>query len=200
LAQWRQQHFKVWVTRQSAGFKEEVEDVRVAGDYAAVPETSDDWIYVNLGLLTVGKKLPKAAALASPEELAKLKGGSALACFGFSHHGEMVADEDKFEPRLARLRVFLITRANLPGQPRLLHVHAELPQNLYGSAVVNSEGKLVGLYAEAAAPPGGAAGAVAGVKDMHYLTLISPTAIEQALRDPGGKAWVPPAPKTHDGR
>jgi hypothetical protein len=204
LANWRQQqHFKIWVTRQSAGFKEEVEDIRVAGEYSALPETTNDWIYVNLGLLTVRKKLPNFAPLASPEELAKLKGGSSLFCFGFSHNGEMITEEDTFEPRLARLRVFLITRADLPGQPRLLHVRADLPQNLYGSPVINAEGKVVGLYAEAAGLPGGAAAAdAAELKDMHYITLINPAAIDQGLRDPGSKAWVPPAvqpaPKTHD--
>jgi hypothetical protein len=206
LAEWRQQKTfdKIWVTRQSAGVKEEVEDIRVAADYAAVPESTDDWIYVNLGLLTVRNKLPAVASLASPEELAKLKLGTSVACFGFSPAAKVITEEDAYKPLLTRGQVLRIAVSNLPGQPWRLHVQAELPPNLYGSPVVNSDGKLVGLYAEKEASPVGAAGAAAGLNDMHLITLINPTAIDQALRDPSGKAWVqpavPPTPKTHDGR
>ncbi len=205
LAEWRQQKTfdKIWVTRRSAGVKEEVEDIRVAADYAAAPETTDDWIYVNLGLLTVRNKLPAVASLASPEELAKLKLGTSVACFGFSPAAKVITEEDAYKPLLTRGQVLRIDVSNLPGQPWRLHVQAELPPNLNGSPVVNSEGKLVGLYAAKEASPGGAAGAAA-LKDMHLITLINPTAIDQALRDPSGKAWVqpavPPTPKTHDGR
>ena len=133
--------------------------------------------------------------------LAKLKGGVSVACFGFPHDGEMIADEDAFEPRLARLKVFLVTVADLPGQPRLLHVRAELPKNLYGSAVVNADGKVLGLYAEAAAPPSGPGAADgAGLKNMHYITLINPTAIDLGLRDPGSKAWLPAANRPRNSR
>ena len=79
----QEQHFKIWVTRQSTGFKEEVDNIRVAKEYAALPETTDDWIYVNLGLLTVRKSLPQAMTLASPEELVRVKRRSRCGLFRF---------------------------------------------------------------------------------------------------------------------
>jgi hypothetical protein len=206
LAKSRQEktYDKIWVTRQSTGVKEEVEAIRVAADYASLPEKTDDWIYVNLGLLTVRGKLPKAAPLASLDELEKLKLGASVACFGFSPQADMITEGDTYEPRLTRGKVLRTTASDLPGQPRLLHVHAEFPPNLYGSPVVNLEGKLVGLYAEKEAPPSGAAADAAGPKNMHYVTLINPPAIGQALRDPDNKAWVapavPPTAKTRDDR
>ena len=206
LAQWRQQKTfdRIWVARRSAGVKAQVEDIRVAADYAAAPETGDDWIYVNLGLLTVRDKLPGVATLATPAELAKLKLGTVVGCFGFSPEAKVITEDDTYKPLLTRGQVLRIAvSTNLPAQPWRLYVQAELPPNLYGSAVVNADGKLVGLYAEKEPPPSGAAGA-AGLKDLHFVTLINPTAIDQALRDPGSKAWVqpavPPTPKTHDGR
>ena len=119
LAEWRQQKTfdKIWVTRRSAGVKEEVEDIRVAADYAAAPETTDDWIYVNLGLLTVRNKLPAVASLALPEELAKLKLGTSVACFGFSPAAKVITEEDAYKPLLSARRGAPHRRSNLPGQP-----------------------------------------------------------------------------------
>ena len=58
---------------------------------------------------------------------------------------------DKITPRLTEGSVYGIesTRQHLPGEPKLLHVQAEIPKNAYGSPVVNSDGKIIGLYADA---------------------------------------------------
>ncbi len=212
---------KIWVTRQTgdpktgdpndggdpkagggskAGeFKAEVREIRVSGVFAALADKPDDWIYVNLGLLIVGGHLPKTAALASPEDMAKLEEGLPVACFGFTYEIEKVTRFDRFEPCLSRGKVYLLTVAShLPTRPRLLHLRAEIPKNAYGSPVVDAAGKVLGLYGESAAPPAGAEAAsnAAAPKNLHYVTLVSPELINLWLRDRDEKMWplAVPAP------
>jgi hypothetical protein len=197
LAAWTaEKGFKVWITRQAGDFKEEVQDIRVHGVYAALPEKSNDWIYCDLGLLTVRAKLPKTVALASPQDMADLEEGLPVFCFGFTHEGEKTTRFDKFEPRLSQGKVYVITVSqNLPGKPRLLHVKAEIPKFAHGSPVVNAQGRLLGIYGESATPPAGAdvpAGSPE-VKNMHYVSVASPELIKLWLQDRSNKLWVPAA-------
>ena len=105
LARWREEGgFKIWVTQPTNGFREEVQDLRINDVFASLAEKPGDWVYYNLGLLTVRARLPEVAVLASNEELAGLEEGVPVACFGFFHEGEKTTRFDKFEPRLARAK------------------------------------------------------------------------------------------------
>jgi hypothetical protein len=208
MAQWREKSgFKFWVTRPTDGFKEEeVRDIRIYGVFVPLADKPNDWIYFDSALLTIRGDLPKAARLASREELAALERGAPVSCFGFSHEGEEVTRYDKFEARLIPGKIKFITAPpDLPGRPRLLHVKAEIPKNAYGSAVVNAEGGLIGLYGEVAATPPGAAGGSGGaeLKNLHYVTMVNPEMINLWLRDRNAQMWpvaaaVPTTPKTQD--
>jgi hypothetical protein len=197
LATWREEKgFKIWVTRPATGFKEEVQEIRINGVFASLADKPDRWIYFNMGLLVIQGKLPKAAPLASPEELAKLEEGFPVACFGFTHEGEKISRFDRFEPRLTQGKVYVISApADLPVRSALLHVKAEIPKNAYGSPVVNAQGKVLGIYGEAAVPPTGketAAGGT-GLKNLHYVTVVNPEMLNLWLRDRDAKMWPPAA-------
>jgi hypothetical protein len=190
--------FKVWVTRPADGFKEEVQDLRVNGVYASLADKPNDWIYFDLGLLTVRGKLPKIAPLASREELMALEDGVPVACFGYPHEGDKVTRFDKFEPRLSQGKVYVITVSEeLPGRPRLLHIKADIPKFAYGSPIVTRDGKVVGIYGEAAVSPAdeptgdSAPSDGQGLKDMHYAAVVNPEMINLWLHDRGGKMWLP---------
>ena len=192
LAKWREERgFKVWVTRQADDFKEEAQDIRVSALFASLADKAGDWIYADLGLLTVRAKLPKIAALASTEELVKVKSGVPVVCVGFAHEGEMIADSDNFRPRRSAGNVFVITGSHdLPGQPRLLHVRAQVLKNAYGSPVIDADGKIIGLYGEAIPES-------KGLKNLHYVTLVNPEMVDLWLSHRGAKSdkiWLPAAP------
>jgi hypothetical protein len=219
LAAWRndpQKAFKVWITRpsESAGkgakegdgadaqvkevVKLEVKDIRIHTGYTVLADTPD-WIYCDVGLLTVEGKLPKVAALASAKELDGLKDGQPVFCFGFPHEGEKVTEFDQVEPRLSRSKIFVTTvQRKLPGQPRLLHVKGEIPPIACGSPIVNDQGKVLALYGSAAlAPEGAKEKDVALVKNLHYAPGVDPELIEKWLKQQDSTTWVtPPARKS----
>jgi hypothetical protein len=196
LATWRtNEGFRIWVTRPAANFKEEVQDIRVHGVYASLTKKTNGWmIYFDLGLLTVRTNLPKAVPLASPEDLAALEEGLPVFCFGFTHEGETITRFDKFEPRLTPGKIKLITVSQeLPVKARVLHIKAEIPKNAHGSPIVNAAGRIIGIYGEAAASPGGEgvpAGAPA-LKNLHYAPVVNPELIKLWLQDRSDKIWVP---------
>jgi hypothetical protein len=196
--------YKIWVTLPSdnqkpgAGhlrfnFKAEVQDLRVLAPYAVLSEESEstDRFFVNIGLLTVQGALPKIASLASPKELDEVEEGFPVVCFGFTHEGQKMTRFDKLEPRLTSAKVFGIEIAQkLPGQPKLLYVQAEIPKNAYGSPVVNSDGKILGLYSDAIPEKKSQ-----GLKNLHYVTMVNPELIDLWLRDrDNAKIWVPASP------
>ncbi len=197
--------FKVWVTRpadnrKSNGaevkfnFKAKVKEIRVLAPYAVLSEKSEsaDPLFVNIGLVTVDGALPKVASLASSEELDAVDEGFPVHCFGFTHEGRKMTRYDRLEPRMTDGSVYGIQSAqqSLPGEPKLLHVQAEIPKNSYGSPVVNGEGKILGLYSDVLPEEKSQ-----GVKNLHYVTMINPKLIDRWLRD-GEKAriWVPASP------
>ena len=66
-----------------------------------------------------------------------------------------------------------------------------MPANLYGSPIVDHQGKIVAVYAETAAIGGG------NQLRLHYAPMIDPAIIEEAMVEstPGGKDakfWAPP--------
>ncbi|MCE5267942.1 MAG: hypothetical protein LLG00_08655, partial [Planctomycetaceae bacterium] len=193
LAKWRDEgKFKLWVVRPpdklKFKFKTEIQEIRVLAPFASLSEESTDLFFFDIGLLTVRGPLPMTAPLASPKELDEIDEGFPVACLGFTHEGSNVTSHDKFEPRLTNGKVFITELArNLPGQPARLQLRAEMPQNAFGSIVVNAAGKVVGLYGDAIPE-----GKRQGLKNLHYATIVTPELIASWLRDrANAKMWVP---------
>jgi len=203
LAQWRNEGmFKIWVTRPGDNlkfqYKAEVRDIRVMAPFALLPKESADLFYVNIGLVTVEGPLPKTAVLASSKELDEVEEGLPIACVGFTFEDPKLTRFDKLGTHLTNGKVFGIEFApKLPGQPKRLHIQAEMPKNTYGNVVVNKAGKILGLYGEAIPES-------KGLKNLHYATMISSELIDLWLRDRSKAAiWVPALPiptntKTHE--
>ena len=94
------------------------------------------------------------------------------------------------EPGLTPGRIFIITaERSLPGQPSVLHVKGDIPKFVYGSPVANEQGKIVGLYGEAASPPGDAKAAASPLK-LHYATVVNPEVIDLWLKKGDKKIWI----------
>jgi len=185
LMKWRKQDgYKIWATSPAKEIREEVRDIRVHRDFAKLAtEQSGDWIFVNLGLVTVEGKLPKMLSLASPDELSGLSVGLEVACFGFTFE-EVDKILDTPEPRLTRGKVY---------DPSLFQLKAKIPPNAYGSAIVSAQGKIIGVYGNPA-PEG------TPVKDLHYATVVNPGAINAWLERRDTEIWVdPPIPETPSG-
>ena len=190
--------YKIWVTRpandsssDSVEFrlKFDVQDIRVLEPYARLPEEPDstERLFVNIGLLTVRGTLPKYATLASPSESGAIKAGLRVHCFGFAQDHTMMTSDDVFEPQMTNASVRFIesARQKLPGDPKLLLVHGEIPENSYGNPVVNDEGKVLGLYSDAVPKE-------KHLKDYHYITMVTPEQVDLWLRDRNNaKIWVP---------
>ncbi|HUT92269.1 MAG TPA: hypothetical protein VMY37_22430 [Thermoguttaceae bacterium] len=185
LMKWRKQDgYKIWATNPAKEIREEVRDIRVHRDFAKVAtEESGDWILVNLGLMTVEGKLPKILPLASSEELSELSVGLDVACFGFAFE-EVDKILDTLEPRLTRGKVY---------EPSLFQLKAKIPPNACGNAIVNAQGKILGVYGNPA-PEG------TPVRDLHYATVVDPGAINAWLERRDTEIWVdPPIPETPSG-
>jgi hypothetical protein len=205
LAQWQDEGmFKIWVTRPADDlkfrYKAEARDIRVMAPFAMLPEKSPDLFYVDIGLVTVKEPLPSFAQLASAKELDEVEEGLPIACFGFTHEGHKLTRFDKLNTRLTSGKVFGIEIAQkLSGQPKRLHIQAEMPQNAYGNLVVNKAGKIIGVYGDAIPESDSH-----GLKNLHLATMVTPDIIDLWLRDrSNAKIWVPALPvstipKTHE--
>lgn len=194
LARWRKQGVadKIWAVDHGAEVRVEVQDVRVPGSFAAIPADSPDWIYCNLALLTVATKLPKHLALATPQDLEQLKEGETVYCLGSPHEGVPVSAK-KLRPMLKECRIHFITVASeLSSKPRLLHLKAELPQNLCGSPVVNEGGQLVGVYGQAAVAPeqGAPPDVLEMVKNLHYALVVGGAVMQEGRTGSPGEPWI----------
>lgn len=185
LAKWRKQDgYKIWVANPAKEIREEVREIRVHRDFAKLAaEPSGDWIFVNLGLVTVEGRLPKVLSLASPDELSGLRVGLDVACFGFTFE-EVDKILDTLDPRLTRAKVY---------EPSLFQLKAKIPPNAYGSPIVNAQGKILGVY-------GNPAPEDTPVKDLHYATVVDRGAIDAWLERRDADIWVdPPIPETPSG-
>lgn len=190
LAQWQRQGYRIWATCPSTGLKVPVKDFRVHREFAQLAEKPGDWIFADLGLLITEGELPRPVRLASPEDLRRLEVGLPIACFGFPHEGNKITRFDTFRPQLHRGQVYLISsRGGVSGSPELLELKAKIPENVFGSPIVNDQGQLIGVYGEAAG-----AGDMA-VKDLHYAPVVD-TALLKAWTERAETVWVSPPPST----
>jgi hypothetical protein len=195
LAAWRENEgFKLWAVNPTLGIKKEIHEIRLHGVFATLAEKPNDWIYFNLALLGVEGDLPMVAPLASNEELQELKEDSAVSCLGFTHDGKKTSAARQFELQWFQGSIFLVTAPeDLPGRPRLLHIEAKIPQNVYGSPILNEKGNVVGVYGAAAPPADQNASAVAvAMKDIHFASLVVPDAIRLWTEKRDEKMWVSP--------
>jgi hypothetical protein len=143
--------------------------------------------FYDLGFLEVRGKLPKTLPLASGEELKELEDGLPLSSFGFSLEQHTITKFDRYEPGLTPARVFLIKSPppHAADGPKLLDVRAAFPENVAGSPLIDSQGKIVAVYSKAAPPVD-----VGGVKDLHLAVVASPKLIDAWLHDRDAKTWT----------
>ena len=179
-----------------------IDEVRLHGMYIALGGDPQKKIYVDQGVLTTRQLLTNIAPMATVSELAALDTGAELACIGISHEGDAVKPDDPhghdaLVPELIACKLFLRTQFDpqSPSSPRLLHLKAlhggNMPANLYGSPIVDRQGKIVAVYAEAAAVGGG------NRLRLHYAPMIDPALIERALVESASegkdaKFWISP--------
>jgi hypothetical protein len=189
----RRQGWKVKAVWPSEGQELAVRDVRVHRIFKQTADAPAEQIYFELGILRVAGRHRQIAPLAEPADLAQLDVGHELACVGITHNGETIPRADAFRPELKRGSVFLITGLPIPdssssaGAPRLLHFKSPLPPNLYGSPIVNSDGRVVAVYAEQAQLPEDEADE--GLQ-IHYAPLI--TLARAWLAGQGTDHWITP--------
>ncbi len=187
-----------WKVRaRNADLKKTVllDKIRLHGLYAAFGDNPQKKIYVDLAVLTTRQPLPAVAPMATAVELARLDTGAELACMGIAHEGDAIKTNDQqrrdaLVPELIGGKLFLRTQFDpqSPSSPRLLHLKASppgnLPGNLYGSPIIDRQGKIVAVYAEAAA-----IGPDNQLR-LHYAPMIDPALIELALSGKDTKYWV----------
>jgi hypothetical protein len=198
LAQWRRKPpqgkgFKAWVADETGQVKKEIRDIRLYSRFAAMGEATDDWIYFDLALLTVDGKLPAVARVATAGELGGVSRGQRVTCCGFPHAGDMIADSDVFRPVLADARIFRITSAPGLQSRSVLHLRASIPENVYGSPIVDAQDRVVAVYGEKEPPPGqpgkGDASAPSPLS-LHYAPVVSAELIDQWRKEKNGRLWV----------
>jgi hypothetical protein len=191
--------WKIWVTNpENKEVKMAVRDIYVNTAYAAMDDKPTDWIYYDFALITVAEELPKIIELASRDELAELEAGMPVYCYGFANEREKITKFDRFQPELARIKIWEISASpNLPLHPRLLQIKGKIFNGAFGSPIVNHNAKIVALYGEAMQP-----------KDMdkiHLTPVIYPEMINLGLKQKDGKTWVSPelhktSPDRKDGK
>ncbi|HVC94288.1 MAG TPA: hypothetical protein VND64_11390 [Pirellulales bacterium] len=190
LARFRRRGWKLWAMNQKTGAKIEVVDQRVHAGFESAAGKPDLQIYADLGVVTLAEEPPQVAALATPEDLDDLDQGLPLACVGIAHDGEPLNRFQSYAPEMARGKVFVITSLPpSPGGPRLLHVRMTLPVKVYGAPVVNEAGRVVGVFAESAAPPAGQPG---GELNLHYVPIVDLSLVRAWLERRDETLWAPP--------
>lgn len=184
MAQWARQGHRLWLHNPSQGTKDAVDDLRVGREFVAAMGSEGDWIYSNIGLLRTPGKLSETIELPTARDLEELEEGLPVACFGYAHEGTKATRFDHFELGKYPSKIYLITRLpDLPAGSRLLEIRGNIPQNVYGSPVVNRQGALLGIYG-ARTEPG------AEIKDLHYATAVTPELLDSWQED--SEAWVAP--------
>ncbi len=186
--------FKGWVTNPATGLKLPVQNTRLYAVSVSSPEKEKptDWLYTNLGLVTVQGTLPKTVELASPDELAQLAQGKAVHAYCYVHEGDLITPEDHFEPRGTPGKIlFINVHPEFPGKPRVLGVKADLPKFPHGSPLVNAQGKVVAVYSDPVAEAAGEQkGGAPGAENVHYATVVNPGVIDLWLKKADSSVWV----------
>ncbi len=205
LAMFRENKFQVWVTDPGGQTKVEVGDIRIPADFQAYAGKPDQ-PYYDLALLEVRGTLAKLVPLASEKELGALEEGLPVACFGFSPKPDKITRFDRFEPQLTPAKIFLVKSPppHAADGPRALDLTAVLPENAFGSPVVNDQGKVLAVCLEAAGAKEAARpkGTVpispdenrdSPLKDLHPAVVVNLRLIGAWLEGHDTQAWISPS-------
>jgi hypothetical protein len=148
-------------------------------------------VYFDIALVDVEQSLPAAAELAPAATLRQLDRGYPVVWAGIPHDGEPTNRFQTYSAESARGKVFVITSLPpSPGGPRVLHVKGAIPANVYGSPLIDADGRIVAVYSESAAA-GNDANAQA--LNLHYAVVVEPQLIDLVRKGQGETVWVPPA-------
>ncbi|MHB0958366.1 MAG: hypothetical protein ACYC0X_17585 [Pirellulaceae bacterium] len=187
LASFRDRGYRIWAVNPATGLKTEIRSLRVTREFAEVADAPNDWIFVNLGLLETEQELPNSIPLATPEELASLEAGLPVACIGYPHDGSKMTRFDNFEPHAAKGEVYLMSSLTCQNKlVRLVELKGKIPDNVFGSPVVNQRGAIVAVYGESAARH------AASVPDLHYAPVPDLESLQAWLRGIDDGQWVTP--------
>ena len=201
LTKFKKMGLTCWASNQSTLTKVEISDIHVHALFQKLSQDLGKRMYFDFALLTVSGKLPQTAPLASVDELDELKERTSLVSLSIPHQGELMDRFQSFAPVLTRAKVFIITTLPPPPGPRLMHVKAVMPINIYGSPMFSQEGKLAGVYSDVATVPPGQP-SIANL-NLHFVPVVSPELITSWFEGNGREVWVPvtdseavPQPKT----
>jgi hypothetical protein len=186
LADLHRRGYRIWAVGPATNFRTAVRTFCVPLAIAELSEPGD-WFHANLGVLATEEALPKRVQLASPDELRDLEEGLPVACFGFPHDGAKITRFDTFEPRLTPTEVYLTGGSpRLSGDFQLLELKGKIPENVYGSPILNRRGKVIAVYGKAAPDEGVA------VKDLHYAAVLNTRLLQSWLDGTDIGAWITP--------
>ncbi len=188
LAGFRDRGYRVLAINPSTGLKTDIRSFRVSREFAAVADAPSDWIFVNLGLLETERELPKSIPLASAEELASLEEGLPVACIGYPHDGSKITRFDSFELQATLGKVYLLSSLTCQNKvARLVELKGKIPDNVFGSPILNQRGAIVAVYGESAARED-----AASVRDLHYAPVLDLESLQSWLRGIDNGEWVTP--------
>lgn len=158
------------------GLELPVREILVHKGFNETVDVREEQIYFELALVLLDGKCKTQATLAEPNELGEIEAGVSLACIGIPHRGLPRTRFDVSRVAQSMTEVYLLTPlagpASVPSRvaPVLLHLTGRLPQNIFGSPLVNAAGHVVGVYAEQADLPEN--DARAGL-ELHYAPLVT---------------------------
>jgi hypothetical protein len=153
-----------------------------------VADAPSDWIFVNLGLLETELELPKSAPLATAEELVSLEEGLPIACIGYPHDGSKITRFDSFELQATLGKVYLLSSLTCQNKvARLVELKGKIPDNVFGSPILNQRGAIVAVYGESAARED-----AASVRDLHYAPVLDLGSLQSWLQGIDNGEWVTP--------
>jgi hypothetical protein len=205
LAKMIAENWRVSIVSATSGFKEPLAEVRIHRAFRDLREEPEKRIYFDLAVLTVRQEFRKIAPLASSAELDELGSGAPLVCIGIAHEGEIINRFQSIAPESFRGKVLIVTSLPPSPGPRLLHMKMTIGRHMYGSPFLNSQGRAVALYAEAAAlPQQGPSDQAQTNLSLHYAPVLDRESLEAWTRDRNADFWVEPdvsktlttAPKT----
>lgn len=188
--------FTVWAKNATLDVKYRVVQFAVHKGWALTPQP-EKRIYFDLGVLRVDEELPQRAELATNDQRSAAGTALEVACIGVAHQGDAIRADDavglrELTPRSTRGKILITTRLDPdPNSPRLLHVKGTIPPNVYGSPIVNRQGRILAVYAEAALVD------ASQPMPLHYAAVVEPELLAIAFGPDAAKVWqspLPPAP------
>lgn len=193
LNKFRAKGWKISATNAALNKAATITAIRIHAVHADLAGDRERGIYVDLAVLDTLESLGDTVSLATEEELAALDTGAELACVGISHSGDAIKPDDvqrqkSLAPEAFCGQLFLRTMLDpkSPSSPRLLHFKSQLGENMYGSPIVDRNGRVVAVFAETAA---GGEGKHLG---LNYAPMLDPALIRMAVEGKDDKFWIKP--------